>query len=238
MTAVLDVCHAPNIIDHLRSFSPFAHLSDSVLVRMMEFTLERHYETDETIFSAGQFDGEDIYLPVEGALTVLLNDVETGAVYQQAILPGEGFGLEYALGDSDDRLCRLLTMASAEPSSVLVVDSQEFRELVSDHSEIANLLLIDFANRLMKTGMQARQIATTPERAVFEWVLSTVSQDTCSGHWQISKLPRHREIADLTGADETIVARAIATLIQSKIAERSYPGLTILDMERLNHLSR
>jgi len=53
----------------------------------------------------------------------------------------------------------------------------------------------------------------------------------------IARLPRHRILADRISTTEEAVARAIAELVRSGIAERDYPGLVIRDEAALRGLA-
>ncbi len=57
------------------------------------------------------------------------------------------------------------------------------------------------------------------------------------GQLAISKLPRHRELAGWTGLSESDVAAALAGLVKKGCVERRYPGLVILDADRLRNLA-
>ena len=58
-----------------------------------------------------------------------------------------------------------------------------------------------------------------------------------SGGFCIKRMPKHRELADEAGVEESFAANAVATLIQEGVARREYPGLLIDDMSRLNQLA-
>lgn len=63
------------------------------------------------------------------------------------------------------------------------------------------------------------------------------SDPQAPGQLTISKLPRHRELAGWTSLAENDVAAALAGLVKIGCVERRYPGLVILDADRLRQLA-
>ena len=95
-----------------------------------------------------------------------------------------------------------------------------------------------FAASLSKAGFQAPPQESSPERRIFAALLEYVERDAVNGDWRISRMPKHRELAEKAGVDEAATAGAIAQLIQDGVARRDYPGLVIEDMAQLSRLTR
>jgi len=219
-------------------FEPFKGLPDIVLSSLHEMADFRHYNEGETIFSMGQYDGAEIYLPVKGEVSLMFTDPNSGSVYMETIEPGNVFGLDILLSDQQDDGRDYVTLTATLSTDVWIIDGFEFEKLLSNRPSLAKVILPYLAHQLVKTRFRSFEIDSAPEQKIYALLLTYVSRDEITGGWTIPKLPKHREISGELEIEEAIVADSIAHLIQSDVAQRAYPGLIILDMERLEHLAQ
>lgn len=231
----------PQSQDHseaLAAAAPFADLPPVVLKSISEICERREYPAGEAIFSLGQYDGAEFYLLLDGRLKGSFVDPDSGEMHIDQVEKGGFFGLAGAIAVEDVSQTERMTLTAESDATVLAIDSEAFRGVVAQRPTLTRNLMHYFAGYLSKSGFQAPAQEASPERRVFAALLEHVERDPVNGDWRITKMPKHRELAEKSGADEAATAGAIAQLIQDGVARRDYPGLVIEDMAKLNQLAR
>lgn len=121
---------------------------------------------------------------------------------------------------------------------VSLLPADQFCTLVETHPGVAVHLLRSHALDAMKSTPQAPHEAGSNTHRLYAELLRMAETDPDhQGALLVSRLPRHRELADWTGLSEADVAACLASLVKSGCAERRYPGLSILDADKLRALA-
>lgn len=226
-----------NELQVLRSITPFHGLPDAVLSLLFEHSERRSYSAGHTVFSPGQYDGAEFLVVLEGALRVSVADGESGSMLIDDIGAGRIFGLEFAMAEPDSARFQQVGVTAAVDCDLIVIDAAEFKSLAGGRPSLMRNIAIYLAEQLTAQRLNAEAAHAAPIQRVYAALLKCVERDALTGQWKINRMPKHRELADRAGVDETIAANAVASLIQDGVAQREYPGLIVNDMARLNQLA-
>lgn len=231
------VIDANDISEALAAAPPFADLPRPVIKAVCEAAERRAYRAGETVYSPGQFDGGEFLLVVRGRLKAAFAHPETGAMVIEDIGSGGFFGFAEAAAGGDNLEAALLTLTAETDSDAVAFDAAAFRAIAARRPVLARCLMQFFAQSLVRARGQGAPSELSAERRVFAALMDYVERDAVSGAWRVVRMPKHRELGEKAGANETATASAIARLIQDGIARRDYPGLVIDDISRLSRLA-
>ncbi|MEL7027903.1 MAG: cyclic nucleotide-binding domain-containing protein [Pseudomonadota bacterium] len=209
------------------------------LKRIVAIADWRVYPDGATVLAPDQYDGTETYLVADGALRASAT-VGGGEMRIEDFPTGAVFGAAAALADAAEPP-RGLTVAAVGRTTLAVLSAEEFRDTLARHVGAAMALLDDFAGRLAesKDGLARRAQPKGPDARIFTELLAVAQTDPTSlGGWRIVRMPKHKELAERAGAAEAGAAAAVARLIQEGVAKRDYPGLEILDYERLTVMAQ
>lgn len=225
------------LVEMLVKIAPFQDLPEAVLSLLCEHSERRSYGAGQTVFSLGQYDGGEFLVVLAGAMRVSIADGETGAMLIENVRENGIFGLEIALAEPDPELFQQIAVTAENDCDLIVIDAAEFKTLAAGRPSLMRNIAIYLSELLVVQRFRAVTPQTAPEQRIYAALIECVSRDPLSGLWRIEKMPKHRELADRAGADETAAASAVAVLIQEGVAQRDYPGLIVNDMARLNQLA-
>ena len=217
--------------------APFSDLPAAVSNAIAEVSQIRTYAAGETIYALGQYDGSEIFIVAEGVMKATLADPESGAMMINAVNAGEIFGLAAAIAGDDNVEADKLTLTADSDAKIVAVEVEAFRVIVAQRPSLTRNLMHHFARSLSGSRFQGVSQESSPERSIYAALMEYVERDAVSAGWRIAKMPKHRELAEKVDADESLVASAVAQLIQDGVAQRDYPGLIISDIGQLNRLA-
>lgn len=220
----------------LATAPPFADLPQPVLKAIGEVSIERAFTAGETIVSLGQYDGGEFYFVLRGKLKAAFADETTRAMLIEEVPQGRFFGLADAVADAAAGAAERLTLTAESDSAVISIESGPFRSIVAQRPSLTRALMHYFARSLSAYGFK-EAAGESPVRRVFAVLMEHVERDAVTGEWRIARMPKHRELAERAGTDETVAATAVAQLIQEGVASRDYPGLIITDMAEFSRLA-
>jgi CRP-like cAMP-binding protein len=169
-----------------------------------------------------------------GAVRVSLPPDRHGDVSFFDVSEGGVFGHLEALTGETPKLSAV-ALSSAEVS---FLPASAFCMLIEAHPVIALELMRAHARDTMTQAPRTPGEAGSSSPMLYAELLRMAEADSkMEDGLLISRLPRHRELADWTGLSEAEVAASLASLVKSGCVERRYPGLCILDAERLRKLA-
>ena len=222
--------------DAIIAAPPFRDLPKPVIASLVEASSVRRYSAGETVYAMGQFDGSEFLIVLSGKLKVANADAKTGSMLFEHVPTGEIFGLAFAVLGESQRTPTGVSLTAERDCAVVAVDSEALRQVAAQRPSLTRTLMIYFARKLLGDGRAQEE--GSPERRVYAALAALIERDAVTAEWKIERMPKHRELADRAGVEESDAANAVAKLIQSGVARRNYPGLVIVDMTQLNRLSR
>ena len=227
-----------DLVPSLRAFKPFSILPEAVINAIAEIADLRHYTSGQTILASGEALGEEVFILAEGNATLTSTNAQSGELTVNQLNCAQSFGLELVLADRTLNQNSDKTLTADDNTTVWVFETPALKALIQARPSLAKSLLTHFANELVTIRFGQENSARPPESYVCEHLLNLVQRDDINGTWFIETLPRHRELAEITGIDEAEVAATVAALIRNKSAERHYPGLIIRDMKAIEDMAR
>lgn len=222
--------------DAIKAAAPFKDLPQPVVASLVEASNIRRYLAGETVYSMGQFDGSEFLIVLSGGLKVANADAKTGSMLFEHVPAGEIFGLALAVLGESQKTPTGVSLTAERDCVIVAVDSEALRQVATQRPSLTRTLMLYFARKLL--GDQRSLDEGSPERRVYSVLTTLIERDAITAEWKIGRMPKHRELADRAGVEETDAANAVAKLIQSGVARRNYPGLVIADMTQLNRLSK
>ena len=226
-----------NALQLIETVAPFKDLPEAVLSAVAEVADVRRFSDNETLYAFGQYDGGELFIVVNGAIKVSLAEPDTGAMMIDIVKEGNIFGLAAAVAGASEKDCEKLTIASEGEATVIAIEVQAFRVIVAQRPSLTRNLMHYFAQTLSGDRFIVAAEESSPQRRIYAALMEYVERDAVNADWRITKMPKHREIAEKADVEETLVANAVAQLIQDEIARRDYPGLVISDISQLNKLA-
>jgi len=226
------------IIEKLNVVNPFADLPEKIIAMIAQNSDFRECIEEETVLASGEYDGTLFYVVCEGGLKVSqLNEV-TGEMQIVTYRKGQSFGLAAAVcGRIEDLNSQITLSAGGAGTEIIIIESERFREIVLQRPTLSRVLMQYFAESIVDQEVGVPREIESAATRVFEQLLKIIERDNVSEVWRISKMPKHRELAELAGVEESEAAAAIAEIIQAGVVKREYPGLIIEDISKLNQLA-
>ena len=225
-------------LDSLAGFQPFQDLSAPVLSAIESMADLRDYKKGETLVSQGQYEGEVFFVVASGQFNTTKMNPQSGAMIVDQAEAGDTIGLSIALCEDGNEISLNMTISAKTDGKVYIIDSQEFRDIISNRPSLAKSVLFYLAEKVVDRQFSSIEFSGAPEQKIYKTLLDMIERDELSGFWHIPNMPKHRNLADMSLVAEEDAANAVAVLIQNGIAKRQYPGLVIEDMQRLNKLAR
>ena len=208
----------------LSAMPAFAALEADLLARLAGTAFLESYEPGETVFTMGQ-GGDALYAITRGTARMTRADGERGDIAVETIEADGWVGLvPFALEDQ--------SMATASCQAIgalatLSFDACALRSLAMTEAPLAIALM-----RLCAEAARGRRRTMDPAARVYRHLLSLVRKS--AGGAAIPEMPRHAVLAEAAGVTDVEAAGAIADLIARGVARRAYPGLEVLDTNRLH----
>lgn len=137
----------------LKSLSFFADTPNEVLVDVAAALKEQTVEPGETIFEKGE-QGSSVYVIAEGEIRI-----HDGEVTIAQLSENDAFG-EMSILDPNPRSA---TATALKESQLLRLDQESFKELLTDHSEVAWRVMQILTQRLRQAQSQTRGSRSTDD---------------------------------------------------------------------------
>ena len=176
----------------------------------------------------------DVYFIVSGSVRVLDHSKSGQEVAFSDIQAGEVFGELSAI----DNAARSATVYALEETILAYVDGDAFVDFLSRYPAMSLRMMTHFVRTIRTLNSRVVGLSSmTNVQRVYSEILNMAEPDPqSSGHWMISKMPQHMEIAVWAGTTPDTVARAIGQLLKVEIAKRRNKTLYIMDRQRLKDL--
>lgn len=138
----------------LKSASLFAALDSEELAALADIALEKEFAPDEVIFEEGQ-PAHHLYILVHGKVEVFRR-VDSRQYPIATLGEKECFG-EMAILDDEPRSA---SVKALEPTQVLKIDRESFRELVTERPQISFAIFKILGSRLRHKNLEIEHVAS------------------------------------------------------------------------------
>lgn len=237
MTQTVQAKDAPGFADDiaqaLRSIACLAHLDDVSLAAFAAQGRAVSYAAGDIV--GGPASGlASVAMLCEGSVRVSYPPDRHGEVAYHDVPAGGLFGHIEALANHTPNLSAVCLTATR----VVLVPASAFVGLLEDSPKVALALLRIQAHDAVNAAPRKPGVAHAGAHKLYAELLRMAEPDpNMPGELTIARLPRHRELAQWTDLHEDDVAAALAALVKTGCAARRYPGLGILDADRLRVLA-
>jgi CRP-like cAMP-binding protein len=227
----------------IRIFSELAPRDLALLAAECDW---RTVAKDEIVASTAQGgDMEGVTFVVAGTVRMARASGPVGRISYRDVGTGGQFGEMSVFGVAETDL----TVIARDDGLIATMNAGRFAELLAREESVSRALLCQYA--LLLRGQEAMSASpvseegeaaiegTGAQRLYIELLALAephVGKDGADA-LLIARLPRHRVLADRISTTEEAVARAIAELVRSGVAERDYPGLVIKNEAALRGLA-
>lgn len=217
--------------------APFDALPPAAIDQLKGSVVYKAFEAGDTVFSIGQYGGDDIVFVERGTARVTTS-AEDGALSVTDFHVGELIGVELVLTQRQEAGLKI-GLSAMTPLRLAYIDAALFEDLVQRYPTFARGLLRWVAQRLVAQDIEPEVGISSPSQRIFAYLFDLIERkpDDLSS-WHIPVMPRHREVSDATGTSELDAAEAVADLIGRGIAKRDYPGMVIVDYDSFHALAR
>jgi CRP/FNR family transcriptional regulator len=196
----------------------------------------QHYGKGDFIFRAGA-PGSNVYFLQSGKVKIH----QLSPVGREVILwfcfPGEIFGLaEVARGGG-----RVVNAQACEPSEVLAVSQEKFRDFAGHHPNIAMLSMQVLSSRLRVLGeMFVNLVADDVNTRIAKLILRLSARyGTRTGKEIFLNIPlTHQEIADMVGTSRQTATAVLSALKRQGVLSMESRRIHIESEELLNELTQ
>ncbi len=210
----------------LRRVSIFAHLGDAEL-EGLERLLESREAAAEAVVVGQEERGDALFVLVRGRVKVVLYG-ESGREIILRVFgrPGDFFG-EMSLLDGQPRSASIV---AAEPSSLLVLSREAFREHLRRSSGTALAVMAELSRRLREADAIIGNLALLDVYGRLARKLRDLARaegEPAPDGVLIRRLPTQQEIAGLIGTSRETVSRALGELSRRGLVRHAGRRLTL-----------
>ena len=217
-------------IELLQTVSIFYDLKPEELGYIAEKMIARHYENGNYIFLEDS-DGEQCFFVLKGSVKVTRLSKDGREVILAMLNKGDFFG-EMSLLDGESRSANVIAL---EKTEVLILDRNDFLDVVNDYPQIAVQLLKELAGRLRKSDRQIASLSLSDaEKRIALCIIRFADEQGIiqNGRVSIPKTPIQQDIANMAGTSRETVSRALSILEKEDLIARKGRELMILDYKK------
>ncbi len=184
----------------------FSGLSDAEIQSVLSHATKKTVTKNTIIISEGD-QSASLYVILSGKVKVFLQDDEGKEVVLNYHEAGEYFG-ELALIDDAPRSASVMTV---EKSTFLVISKEEFKQMLSNHPDVAFSLVKGLVLRLRLLTENVKDLALTDVYGRVVKLLSGLAKPQ-AGKGVITDGPTQQDIANRVGASREMVGRILRDL--------------------------
>ncbi len=211
----------------LREVPLFAELPPADFQRCTEIAMARTFKRDEVIFRNDD-PGSALFILTSGTVKVCIEDREGREAILKILYPYDFFG-EMALLDG---LPRSATVKAVEPCQVLVLQRDDFLQLIRDAPQIAMKMLAILSRRLRRTDERIASLVFSDAYGKVARMLLDLAAEkgtkTAHGIAIDAKLTRS-ELANLSGVSRETLTRILHEFERSGCLKTERQKILILN---------
>lgn len=185
----------------LRNVPLFSTLSESELRTVSEHAQRRSYAKNTILITEGD-ETDSLYCILSGKVKVFLSDEQGKEIILDSQEAGEHFG-EIALLDENPRSASVMT---TEPSELIVISKNDFRECIAKNPDIAINLIKELALRIRALTDNVKGLALYDVYGRTIRVLSKLAREQ-EDELAIPRKLTQQELANMVGASREMISR-------------------------------
>jgi CRP/FNR family cyclic AMP-dependent transcriptional regulator len=221
-----------NVHIHLRKIPLLANMSDEDILRVKSDLRIRQYAKRDIVLQKGA-PGDSLLFLLTGSLQVIDVTEDGRAIGLRLLQPGDFFG-EIAVINGSMRSASVVALTSV---LVALLPRATALHLFSHSPSVANHMLRFLAEKIQRDSeFRALLSIHNTTRRIYTFIHLMKKTQEGDVH-VVENLPTHQDIANMINTSRETVTRALLTLVQQGIVEKSAHKLTIIKPDALQRLT-
>lgn len=218
-----------NPTDILTHVAYFAALESETLKVVARSARQRHYDTDQVVFTEGEA-AAGLYLVESGWLKAVKLAPDGREQVLRFIGPGETFNATGVFIDKPTSA----TVIALEPAVVWVIQRNILHRLVDTYPSLARAVIQNLAERLRHLVALVEDLSLRTVKArLIRYLLDESDAETLNR----SAWATQTELAARLGTVPDVLGRALRSLVDEQLIEVTRRQITILDRPRLTAMA-
>ena len=227
-----DAAVAQNVQVHLRKIPLLAELSDEDMTRVKADLRFRQYQKREVLLQKGG-SGDGLLFLLAGQLQVIDVTEDGRAIGLRLLKPGDFFG-EIAVITSSVRTASVVALTDV---LVAFLPAPTAMHLFAHSPSVANQMLRYLAEKIQRDSEFRTLLSiNNTARRIYTFLVMMKKNQKEGPENTLANLPTLQDIANMINTSRETVTRALLTLVQQGIVEKSSSGLIIRDPLALQKL--
>lgn len=219
-----------NKIDILKKVPIFSGISSKDLEKIVAVTHQRKYRKDSMILIEEEA-GQTMFILMSGQVKISRISEDGREVILAVMAEGDFFG-ELSLLDGQSRSANVTVIKDAE---MLLINREDFLNLLNEFPQIAIQLLRELAGRMRKSDSQIKSLSLKNATGKVTGTLHRLAEDIGfpkDNQIIIENLPTQQDLANMAGTSRETISRVLQKLINDKYIVKEGSKLIIIDYER------
>ena len=220
--------------DFLRQIPIFSQLSDDKLGQISKLGTRKNFNKDSVILFE-QETGSAFFVVILGKVK-LSRVSDDGKEVILTILNKSDFFGEMSILDGTSRSA---TVTAMEDSELLIIQRNEFINLLHSDPDISIALLIELARKLRAADIKLKSLSLKDAEGKVATVILQLADDIGKikqGAMEIERLPFQHDLASMAGTSRETISRTLHTFAKKGLVELEGSRLRILNYEKFKEL--
>jgi CRP-like cAMP-binding protein len=223
-------------VEFLKSVPIFSELSDDTLTQLSKSGSIHSFSKDSIILSEKEA-GSALFIITSGKVKIsrISTEDDDKEVILSILNPSDFFG-EMSLLDG---LERSATATAMEDSRIIIIQRNDFLDLLREYPEVSISLLQELTQRLRAAGMKIKALSLKDAEGKVATVLLQLADDVGKikqGIVEIEKLPFQHELANMAGTSRETISRTLHAFAKKGLVELEGSRLRIINYENFKEL--
>ena len=223
-------------VEFLKSVPIFSELNQDTLEQLSRSGSIQNFSEDSIILSEKEA-GSTLFIIISGKVKIsrISQEDDDKEVILSILNPSDFFG-EMSLLDGFERSA---TATAMEESRILIIQRNDFLNLLREHPEVSIVLLQELTQRLRAAGMKIKALSLKDAEGKVATVLIQLADDVGKikqGVVEIEKLPFQHELANMAGTSRETISRTLHSFAKKGLVELEGSKLRIVNYEKFKEL--
>ena len=205
----------------LENISLFSCLDDDAVRDFERVAVRKRFPKNAIIFSKGD-ESDSLYIVQTGKVKAVIHDEEGKEIVLSVIREGEYFGEMAAL----DGVPRSATIMTKEPTEMLIVNRDDFKNILSANPDMVFNLLKVLLERLRRANQKIEGLAFTNVYGRVANLLMQFARPE-GRKWVVEEKMTHQEIANMVGSSREMVSKILGELVEAGYISIEQKRITI-----------
>ncbi len=220
--------------DFLKFVPIFSDLEDDTLDKIAKLGIRKTFKRDSVLLFEHE-TGSALFVIITGKVKISRVSDDGKEVILSILSDSDFFG-EMAILDGQSRSANVTAM---EDTEILIIQRNDFIQLLHDHPEVSISLLQELTQRLRAADMKIKSLSLKDAEGKVATVILQLADDIGKirqGTVEIEKLPFQHDLANMAGTSRETISRTLHSFAKKGLVELDGAKLRILDYEKFKEL--